>query len=393
MTRDSLTRRLLWACGATITAFLMLSVVSCGGVDSGGTGGSSAVGPISGLGSIIVNGVRFDDSKASITDEDGVAIPRSTLKLGVLAAVEGSAVTTRGTERVAAASRIRVSSDLVGVVQAMDRSGRSVRILEQSVRVTAATVFDDLLPLGLDSLAAGAVVEVYGRQDLASGQYVATRIELRPSATFDLIRGRVDGVDAMARTVRVGPATIDTSLLSSAELALLVPGQTTRMRLQRGALRATAAASSDRSLVDGTQSFLEGRITRFDSNGRFEVDGQRVDASQASIAPAGAALGVGVRVSIEGASSAGVLVAQKVEVEGDEDASPTVFELHGVIDSIDVVGRVLQLDGVAVDFSGSVTFSNGSLADLAVGRQIEVKGTLQSDGVGLRAREIKFEGN
>jgi hypothetical protein len=393
MTRDSLSHRLLRACIASVGAILVLCVVSCGGVDSGGTGGSSAVGPISGLGSIIVNGVRFDDSTATITDEDGVSFPRSKLRLGVLAAVEGSAVTARGTEKVATASRIRVSSDLIGAVQAVDRSGRTAQVLGQSVRVTAATVFDDLLPLGLDSLIPGVVVEVYGRQDLATAQYVATRIELRSSAAYDLIRGRVDSVDAAGRTVRVGTATIDTASLSSAELALLSAGQAARIRLQPGTLRALAAAGGDRTLVDSPQSFLEGRISRFDSIGRFEVDGQRVDATQASISPAGASLGLGVRVSIEGASRAGVLVAQSVAVEADEDKSPLRFELHGLIESIDTVARTLQLVGVSVDYSGPVTFSNGSATDLAIGRQIEVKGMLQSDGVGLRAEEIKFETN
>jgi hypothetical protein len=40
-------------------------------VGSGGTGSFSS-GAITGFGSIIVNGVRFDDSQARVTDDDGV---------------------------------------------------------------------------------------------------------------------------------------------------------------------------------------------------------------------------------------------------------------------------------------------------------------------------------
>ena len=50
-----------------------------GGVDSGGTGGAAtyANGPITGSGSIIVNGVRFDDSAAAISDDSGPGRNRS----------------------------------------------------------------------------------------------------------------------------------------------------------------------------------------------------------------------------------------------------------------------------------------------------------------------------
>jgi hypothetical protein len=63
-------------------ALLLLSLTNCGGVDSGGTGSSVAYGPVNGLGSIIVDGVRFDERTASITDEDGRPVARDRLQLG-----------------------------------------------------------------------------------------------------------------------------------------------------------------------------------------------------------------------------------------------------------------------------------------------------------------------
>lgn len=368
---------------------LALVLAGCGGVDSGGTGGSSAVGPISGLGSIIVNGVRFDDTAALVTDDDGQSLPRSRLKLGVLVSVDGSAVSVSGRERLASASRIRVSSDLIGTVQSVDAQNRSITVLRQTVRVTAATVFDDQLPLGLDSLSPGLTIEVYGRTDPATNRYVATRIELRNAQSFHAIRGRVDAVGS--GTATIGATVLDTSGLSAADVALIVPGRVARVRLQPGTLRAIAAAQSERTLGDSDESFLEGRITRFDSATSFEVDGQVVDATRASFPDGVNGLGVGRRVSVEGTSRNGVLRASLVEIEVDEDEATSVFELHGSIEAIDAAARVLQLKGVAVDYSGSVTFKNGAEADLALGRRIEVKGALQSGGVGLRAQEIEFE--
>lgn len=389
MTRNRLSRVLSGAFASVLG--LVLAVAGCGGVDSGGTGGSSAVGPVSGLGSIIVNGVRFDDSGARITDDDGVTVPRSSLKLGVLVSVDGSAVTASGSERLAKASSVRISSDLIGTVQAIDLSARSITVLRQSVRVTAATVFDDLLPLGLDSLVLGATVEVYGRTDSMTNQYVATRIELRDLAPYHMIRGRIDA--AGSGTATIGAAVLDVSDLPAAEAARIATGRSVRLRLQPGSLRAISAAAGERTLSDSDESFLEGRITKFDSMARFEVDGQAIDATRAVVAPGPTALGLGTRVSIEGSSRNGVLSATSVRVEDDEDSTPSVFELHGAIDSLDSAARLLQIKGVVVDYSGSVSFSNGTVLDLAPGREIEVKGTLQADGVGLRAQEIKFKSN
>jgi Domain of unknown function (DUF5666) len=373
----------------TLTMTMILTLSGCGGVDSGGTGGSSAVGPISGLGSIIVNGVRFDDSTALVTDDDGQPLSRSRLKLGVLVSVDGSTVSMVGGERIASASRIRVSSDLVGTIQAIDTQNRTVTVLQQTVRVTAATVFDDLLPLRLDSLSPGQTVEVYGRADPTSGRYVATRIELRAHPSFHVIRGRVDAVGN--GTATIGSAVLDVSGLSVADAALIVPGRVARLRLEPSTLRAISAAQGERTLSDSEESFLEGRITRFDSATSFEVDGQPVDATRAAFPNGSGALGLGQRVSVEGTSRGGVLVAAEIEIEEDEDSSTSLFELHGAIEVIDTTSRSLQVRGVVVDYSGGVVFDGGVEADLAVGRRIEVKGTLQTGGVGLSAQEIKFE--
>src|SRR6478609_9453528 len=75
---------------------LVLLLAACGGgVDSGGTGApaesSSASGPITGFGSVIVNGVHFDDSNAGITDGEGMARQRQDLKLGMTTVIKGSA--------------------------------------------------------------------------------------------------------------------------------------------------------------------------------------------------------------------------------------------------------------------------------------------------------------
>ena len=87
---------------ATLSVFCSLAVLlSCGGgggVDSGGTGAAPpatlASGPVTGLGSVTVNGVRFDDSTASVVDQDDMALTTDQLQVGMSARIDASAVAT-----------------------------------------------------------------------------------------------------------------------------------------------------------------------------------------------------------------------------------------------------------------------------------------------------------
>ncbi|HSB98444.1 MAG TPA: DUF5666 domain-containing protein, partial [Burkholderiaceae bacterium] len=115
------------------------------------------------------------------------------------------------------------------------------------------------------------------------------------------------------------------------------------------------------------------------------------DATAAAFPDGVGAIALGARVSVEGSARGGVVYAKEVHVEDDEDASDAPFEVHGTIDALDPVGKVLTVRGVSVDYSGTVKFENGTISDLRVGRSIEVEGVLQADGVGLVARRISFE--
>ena len=50
-----------------------------------------------------------------------------------------------------------------------------------------------------------------------------------------------------------------------------------------------------------------------------------------------------------------------------------------------------MLRGVTVNYAGTVVYKDGSAADLAVGKQVEVKGVLNLDGKTLTAARIAFE--
>src|SRR5690606_42030707 len=96
-TTTPLTRR------AMLGTLAAAGLAACGGggdgIDSGGTGGappqqSFTTGSISGFGSIIVNGVRFDDTQAAIVDDEGRPRARSELALGMVVDIEAGAIAT-----------------------------------------------------------------------------------------------------------------------------------------------------------------------------------------------------------------------------------------------------------------------------------------------------------
>jgi Domain of unknown function (DUF5666) len=374
---------------------VLVLLTSCGGVDSGGTGSSAAYGAVSGLGSIIVNGVRFDESTAAITDEDGQPIARDQLRLGMMTSVAGSGIVSTANERRATAHRVRILSELIGPIGVIDASTQIVEVLGQAVHITPATVFGDGLPAGVASLHTGMVVEVFARLDSAKGSYAATRIEQRLGVTSYVLRGKVDAVDAAARTFSVGTLEIDFSRVTATDAANVVKGKTVRVRLETapsgGVWRAVSVSSGQRPIADGEEASVEGRISAFESLQRFSVDGVPVDATVASFPDGTGAIALGARVSVEGSAMGGVVYATVVEVEGDEDSSNSEFEVHGTIDALDLAGRAMTVRGIAVDFSGAVTFEGGTIADLRVGKVIEVKGVLQPDGVGLVAKKIEFK--
>ena len=169
------------------------------GVGGGGTGSplSFSQGPITGFGSIIVNGVHFDDGAASVVDDDGNALSAAqSLRLGTVVDVQGSAVA----DDMATASTIRVHVDLVGpVTAAYDATAGRLAVLGQPVRVTSATALDGFSG-GAAAIAAGSVVAVSSLYDTATGVYVATRIDPAPDAARFSIRGTPSAVDTSADT-------------------------------------------------------------------------------------------------------------------------------------------------------------------------------------------------
>jgi Domain of unknown function (DUF5666) len=384
---------------------LMLAALAllggCGGVDSGGTGTGTApptlaYGPITGFGSIIVGGVRYDESSADIEADDGAALSRAALRLGMQAEVMASQITSSATSAPSAvATSVRLRSEIVGPVEAIDAAAGELTVLGQRVAIVASTVFDDALASGLAALSVGDTVEVFASLDRASNRYVATRVERRAAGGAFKLRGVVGSLSLTARTLTIGTAVIDWSGVAPTDPATaLAPGAALRLALSNvpaagRVWRATALNGNTAMLPDRDRVEIEGRVSSFTSAARFEVDGLVVDAGAATFPNGSAGLVLGAKVEVKGSARGGVLVAESVEVKGDGDAGQV--ELHGSIESVDAPARQFVVRGVRVVWSAATRFDSSTAADILVGRQVEVKGTLSADGTRVEAREIHVE--
>ena len=383
-------RSLLLASLATLTG--------CGGVDSGGTGTGAAasysLGPITGFGSVIVNGVRYDELGATIDDDEGRPLTRTDLKLGMRTEVLASEVMTAAGLSTATAVSIRVRSEIVGPLEAFDGSN-TLTVLGQRVAVVATTVIDLGAGNTLAALALGEVLEIHASFDVAGGRYVASRIERRTGAAAYKLRGVVGSLALAAKTLTVGAATIDWSGTAPADPAnALAPGRSLRLTLAAvplaGVWRATALAGGQAMLEDRAFAQIEGRVTSLMSITQFQLDGVAVDASAASLPNGGAGIVLGAKLEVRGSLRNGVLVASRIELE-DDDGGAEAFELEGRIDAVDLMAMRFTVRGVNIMWSTETRFDSSSAADIAVGRKAEVKGRLSADRSLIEASLIHIE--
>lgn len=393
-----ITTRRTWIAAAALAATAFIAACGGGGSDAGApsaAGSAWTTGPITGLGSIIVNGVRYDDSNAKVEhDEDSAEHRSSDLKIGMVVEVQSSSVDE--SRQSASASTIRYGSEIVGAIESFD--GTTLRVLGQAIDVTSTTVIDDSIG-SLAGLRSGLIVEIHALYDASTQRYVATRIEDKPAGTVFRLRGSVAELDTAAKTFKLSTAVISYAGIDAAALPPnFANGQRVRVTLQPtqvdGRWVATAVRTGVRRVDDFGDARIRGTVTAFVSTADFEVNGIKVNASNARVDGNSQALALGRHVEVRGSTVNGVLVAARVRVDGsarDRDDDSRLVELHGTIASLNTETKSFVTRDVAVDYSAVVEWKDGSEASLANGRAVEVKGVWSADRRTLKASRVEFE--
>lgn len=397
----------LWRGSIHAGALLVLAALAgCGGGGNdpassnppAASAGSFALGPITGYGSIVVNGVHFEERSASVTDDDGLSHSSSALKMGMVVEVQASAI-DQSTLRATAQS-VRFGAEVSGPVGSVDLATSSFTVLGQTVSVSNSTVFDNSLSGGLAGLAAGSLVEVHAHLNAATGQYQATRVEAMSATSRYKLRGTVSALDAAAKTFQIGTEVISYAGIAATDLpASFADGLKVRVKLGTAQINgqwvATSVRSGVRKLEDHSDAHLRGTVSTVTSATLFSVDGVAVDATAAQWPDGTTGLVVGAHVEVEGTVSNGVLMARKVELEDKHGANDdrNKPEFSGTVSALDIAAKSFQVQGRSetISYAAAVTYKNGTEADLVNGASVEVKGRLSADGSTVTASRIEFK--
>jgi hypothetical protein len=362
------------------------------GLSSGGTG-SFTSGTISGLGSIIVNGIRYNDDNATVISRDDGTTFGQPLKVGMVVSIQGSAVTaattTNGTA-TATATKISCGSEWQGPVSSVGAS--SFSMLGLTVDVLTSTVFEGVATQ-LTGLTTSHFVEVHGYVDQTTGHLQATHVEVSGTQpTQYKLSGLVNNFSAVNQTFKLGTTAQPSSQISwdsnTSPQTNWSDGVFVRVTMTP-LLLAThiRLLTSPLALLDADNEHdveIHGFISAYQSNTNFIVNGIQIDASNARIT--GGSLASGVRVEVHGSLSNSILVATKVETPSNSDEASRTFEFHGTVSALDATAQTFVLHGLTFQYNNSTNMHGVTLAN---GVSIEVKATRSSGSWG--ATEISSD--
>jgi len=322
----------------------ILALTSCGpsvdltGLGNGGNTGGTGVGPVTGFGSVIVNGIKYEDAGIDDTSFfDGHGRNKSGLMAGMMVKITATGVTdVSGT---GTATKIEVLRHVDGPLEdnGVDLATNRFRVMGQSVVADTTTVFDNVVAgtlidlAAIDNLAKGGgrpELEVHGVGD-NTGTIHATFVHLWDN---DIVAGR----DVQVR----GIVSNDN-----------VVGKTFT-------LGTSAVSYAVRPAGLGNGVFVEAK-------GTFRTTDNTVSATTVTVEDPAAGQGAGDLVKAEG-------YVRRIVTAGAQ------FELAGA-------------DGLQLIHwsTGSVAFKDGTAANLLVGARVVVEGKRNLDKT-VAAKEISF---
>ena len=381
------------------------------GVSSYTAAATNFQGPISGLGSIVVNGVRFETTNASVYDPDSFddsTLFGSSLGMGMTVALMGDADETQSLGR---ASKIRVVGGVRGTLTPsvdIDAVNKTLIFPTQVVTYSDTTVFSGTVGgntisslAQLQAFVTPILLNVYGLPQ-ADNSFLATRVVLFDPATHTMdvaVRGKITAVAGSSYTVSVGTTTITADCAACTVRPLgstAVVGDMVRVLAtdssawSSGTLTATqlqlVSAFNLARFGGAASGFAKLKGVASNIGADWFVGGVQVTGVSGLVA--------GSFYEVRGTWSGNVLQASRWEAEGhdthlDANGSSHSYgqELYGAISQRS--GSSLVVQGVTVDASNAYV-QNGSLASLIDNVFVEVKGTLNTSGV-LVASKIEIK--
>lgn len=376
----------------------MVSACDNGGGNSGGDGGGggggsaseskSTEGRVTGFGSVIVGGVRFDVDSAVMMNND-TAITEGDLRAGMLVRLTGSVNQETAT---GVASTLNFSEQLRGPVSSVNVDAESFIALGQTIFVDDETIFHGVT---LETLEADSSVLVSGYFD-AKGDVRASMVELKSAAAETAEEIRIEGmiedldVDAQEFMLRAQLVSYTSAELSGVPDGTLSNGMVVDVVSTQSASGEVLIAEKINYKKDdaeeGDRLRLEGLVTDISSATEFKVNGRSVILADTAIFDVGAAANISLntRINVEGEINAqGVLVAEQAKLRRRGH-----FLINTVIDEVDAEANAMVAMGVTVSTTATTSWKDDSdasdrhlsLGRLGAGDRVEVKGYQNASG-------------
>jgi len=352
------------------------------------------IGPITGFGSVVAHGVRYDTSSTTVL-VNGQPGSLSDLRIGMMVSIRGTVDDDTG---AASASEIRFAADIVGPVTSVNRDNGTFVMLGRTIVVDELTVADGD---SLDALAAGHVVQVSGQyrsqeriqathvRRIANEYQAGMQMQIHGEISdLDVgnLRFRIGGqfCDYSGAALELGGANLENGLFVEATSAVPVAGGD--MILDR--IQAHDRDRDRDQLCDSECEFeVEGYITTFVSATEFEVDGQPVTTTGSTVYVNGTVdtLALDVRVAVDGTVDAdGLLIADRIVFR-----LQSLVEIDADIEAIDTVAGSVTVLGIDVYTDDMTMFRDHSavgvidfgLDDLVVGDRAEIRACIDGDTV------------
>ena len=411
-------KRLSSAIKFILAGAAMGTLAACGGGGGSGSGGSvsassgTSTGPVTGFGSVYVNGVRFDTDSASLQSDDGID-REDQLEKGMILTVRGE---WDDDDNEGRASRVDYDDTLRGTLTAaswdeVERTG-SLTVAGQTIAIDGRTVFKGATPIELRDQPAETYKVRVSAWRLDDGSFRASFVGARLAGADDFddfneveLEGAIANLDTQAQTfdinglsVRYDSASFDDDL----DRDDLANGLVVEVEgfLESGVLvaREIDDEDDDDRFDDGDDVELSGSISsNYDpATDRFAINGVSILVNSSTEFEDGLSqasdLVQGLLVSVEGEFRNGVLVAEEIEAEeGDAELEASVSAINRVDGELTVGGvRVVVTSATLLEDDDDDDGDRLRFADLQLGDYLEVEG-IQRSGDGGYLEALKIE--
>ncbi|MCP4487209.1 MAG: hypothetical protein GY820_07815 [Gammaproteobacteria bacterium] len=291
---------------------------SCGSdINTAGIGGTGITqGEITAFGSVFVNGVEFDTDSTTFDVDGQVNFDQSNLRVGMVVTIVGN---TDSNGVTGTADSVAYDDKLQGPVAAIDdisSNQKTLTIFNKKILIeNGSTEFEDTT---FADIVDNDIVEISGF-DTTTG-ITASYLKRTGRYPGDIeveLRGTITSLTTSSFLLDGISVSYDSNTDIELPGGNLSEGLYVEVEGELDSISSIFAEEiefEDDEFDEGLELSLQGVISQYYNLSNFNIDGQQINASGASISPSSTTLTAGTNVEVQGDIVNGILIAEQVEV-------------------------------------------------------------------------------